>query len=376
MGEHARYSASKIGQLIGCPGSLDFVEYLIKKGVIPPEDTSVYASEGTMLHDQQELLVNGKPFTQDDLNAEQLEALETNLQWFMKVVEEHKIQSFVTETRTNLEGYGIKDSGGTADVIGKAARSLHIFDWKFGVGVYVDVIKNKQLMTYLLGALESFDNLDKYDELWIHLGQPRLNNNVSYMCTIEDLKQLVEDIKKAIKSHDIIPGQVQCLWCRGKVNCSEYNEEMMKKAGTIFSLNDRMQKNELPFKEMADVLKFEVLFKQVFKAIRDRFTELDNEKLADLSLKRVAGRSFRQFTDPAKVLAYVSEHYDFEDAYETPKLRSPSQMEKAIKGIKKDKTFQSLIHKPVGKPTIVDITDKRPDYDTVGAEGVFSHLKA
>ena len=72
-----------------------------------------------------------------------------------------KLTWLQTERKINLEGYGIEDSGGTSDVItGNEKKSLHGIDRKFGQGVPVYVEKNKQLMTYLLGAAENLESLD------------------------------------------------------------------------------------------------------------------------------------------------------------------------------------------------------------------------
>ena len=378
MSSHAKYSGSKTSQFVRCPGSVDFVQYLISKSLIPKEETSVYADEGTMLHDQQDLHINQQPFNKE-LTAEQLECIQDNTKWFKGLSKRFSFQGFSTELKKDLSGYGILDAGGTADVvaIGRAegVRSLHVIDWKFGQGVFVECNKNEQLMSYLLCVIGSEAAFDDYDELWIHIGQPRLDNFSSYLCTKEELLGLLNAIKNAIKSHDINPGQKQCQWCRGKVTCAEYAKYVTDGAAQVFGVNDKMKNNVLDFKEMARVLKFEPLFKQAFKAIRDHMAGLNSENLAEFKLKRVAGRSNRTFADKGAVVKYLVENYEIDDVYEEPKLKSPAKLEKSIKGLKKDKGFQELIYKPVGKPTLVDLSDARPEFDGIGAKGVFSHLK-
>jgi hypothetical protein len=376
MAKHAKYSASKINRLIRCPGSEDFIQYLIQKSKIPADETTTEADEGTMLHKEMENYIQGEPIT-DQLDAEQKGCIEDCYAWLLELQDKHNITWVQTERQVDLKGYGIEDSGGTADVIGGSGkRTIHIVDWKFGKGVPVYVNKNEQLMTYLLGAAENIEALQKYKELWIHLAQPRFDYYSSYQCPTEELIGLLNAIKNAIKSYDIIAGEIQCFWCRGKTRCAEYEEYIRNHAAVVFKTNDIMKKNEISFKQMSKALAMEPLFKKFFKAIKDEFQRLNSDQLAELNLKRVAGRSTRSYISEEQVVNYLCENYgDIEDIYETPSLKSPAQMEKAVKGLKKDPEFQKLIIKPLGKPTIVSADDPRPDYtDGISASSVFSHL--
>lgn len=378
--EHYKYSASQINRILLCPGSVDFIDYLKKKGVIPAEETSVYAEEGTMLHEQQELVLHNAPFTKE-LSAEQEDCLGNNLQWFLDKTEEHGITKWETEAKKDLSGFGINDAGGTADVRAEAAlctglKAIHVFDWKFGQGVYVNCEKNKQCMTYLLSQIGSLESFKEYGEFWIHIGQPRLNNYSSYLCTKEELFELLEAIKAAQKSHEINPGQVQCLWCRGKLNCAEYHQYIQENAALAFSVSKQLQEaNFIDFKKIAEILSYEPVLKKAFASIRERMATLGREELNNIGLKRVAGRSIRAFTNKEEVVKYLVEHYDIADVYAEPALKSPAQLEKTVPGLKKDKKFQSFIFKPTGNPTIVSISDKRPEFEGIGADKTFAHLK-
>ena len=70
--KHAKYSASKISRIIRCPGSEDFVRYLIQKKKIPQDETTTEADEGSMLHKQMEYILSDQP-TSGQLDAEQVE---------------------------------------------------------------------------------------------------------------------------------------------------------------------------------------------------------------------------------------------------------------------------------------------------------------
>lgn len=378
MAQHFRNAASQISRIIRCPGSTDFVQYLVTKKVIPKEETTSDASEGTMLHEQQDLHLHNKPFTKE-LTAEQEDCINTNTEWLHRLMETHGISSFETEVQRNCDGFGLPETGGTCDVSAEGningIRSLHVVDWKFGRGVFVDVTKNEQTMTYLLTLIGDESRMDNYDEFWIHIGQPRLDNMASYQCSKDDLYGLINAIKNALKSHNINPGNKQCLWCRGKINCAEYNSFVNEAAASLFSVEKAMEANQIDFTEMSRILKLEPIFKKAFKAIKDHMAILSAPDLAKLNLKRVAGRSVRAFANKDNVIRYLVEEYEADDIYDEPSLKSPAQLEKSIPALKRDKKFQAMIFKPLGSPTIVDISDKRPDFDAIGAAEVFGHLK-
>lgn len=374
MSKHSKRSPSKISRIIKCPGSPDFIKYLTQKGLVPTEDTSTYADEGSMMHKQIELKVLESPYT-EKLDAEQENAIESAHEFLQDLRATHNLTWLQTERHVSLKEYGIPDGNGTADIVsGCAKRTLHILDWKFGKGVPVYVDKNEQLMDYLLGAGENYEKLKTYEELWIHLAQPRLNYYGSYQCNIDELMGLINAIKNSEGCHDIVAGEVQCFWCQGKVRCSEYNKMADSAAASVFQVNELMRQNEHDFADTVKLLEFEPFLKKVFKAIRDEFNIMDNSQLASIKLKRVAGRSNRSFVSEESLIKYLLENYEgVDDIYDPPKLKSPSKLEQTVKGLKKDPEFKKLIYKPLGKPTIVSVNDKRELYEN-DAKSTFAHL--
>jgi len=375
MGEHARYSPSQISRIIRCPGSVYFNEHLINQKKVPVDSDTSYSLEGTFMHTQIQKMIDNKPL--DVMTLEQKSTVKDCHDWFESLIQIHDWTWFQTEQRVSLKNYGIKDGGGTADIIaGHKKTALHILDWKFGKGVPVYVEMNEQLMDYLAGAAEDIETL-KSRELWIHLAQPRLNYFKSYKCSFKEVYALVMLIKNAQKSFEIVPGDKQCFWCRAKSFCAEYASLASDNAVQIFKTHDLMEKNLSPFTEIVKIADMEPFFKKVFKAVKDELKVLSLEELKVLKLKRVAGRSNRTFGDSEKVMNYLLDNYtnDGEQLFKEPVFKSPAQIEGLFPKLKKDPNFKKLVFKPIGKPTIVNITDKRPDYDASNAAEVFKDLK-
>jgi hypothetical protein len=91
--------------------------------------------------------------------------------------------------------------------------------------------------------------------------------------------------------------------------------------------------------------------------------------------KLVEGRANRIFSNPDAVTKYLVDvlKLDPEDIYDT-KIKSPAQLEKAFKGLKKDKKFQGLIVKPRGKVTLVPDHDAREAIPANRSVQVFADL--
>lgn len=374
MGEHAKWSPSQMPRLIRCPGSIDFIKYLEQKKTIPVDEETVYSSEGVWLHKQTELQLQDKPMSKE-LTGEQATAIDDCMDFYYELVKKHDLTWEQIESRVDLSNWGVNKCWGTADIkAGHKQETMHIIDWKFGQGVYVDINANEQLMTYLLGAVENPQKLDKLSEVWIHLAQPRLDNFASYQCDVEELKGFVNVIKNAqAQPHLICAGEKQCFWCKAKNHCAEYEELVRDKASLIFSGQEKLKNNEIDMKHMIAIMRLENEFKRIFKSVKDELERLDAGGLRKQGLKRVAGRSFRQWANEKKVAEYLLNNYadDHEQLFKPVELRTPAQIEKEFKGVKKDPKFQEMIYKPIGKPTIVSADDPRPDYTAETAGEVF-----
>jgi hypothetical protein len=61
---------------------------------------------------------------------------------------------------------------GSGEMVPMTYRTLHIWDYKNGVGVVIEVEKNEQCMYYACGALEDLALWDKVDEVVLHVVQP------------------------------------------------------------------------------------------------------------------------------------------------------------------------------------------------------------
>lgn len=147
---HEDYAASAADQWMNCAGSISLCAGL-------PEQRSAYAEEGTRAH---EVLQNWLEGVQPSLVA----ADEEMRDGIMKVLDyvaarraEHPNLQIWIEQRVKVSSRAAPDRvGGTSDIIlyYPDLKMLEVIDFKYGEGVAVDVIGNKQMRVYALGAYE------------------------------------------------------------------------------------------------------------------------------------------------------------------------------------------------------------------------------
>ena len=78
------------------------------------------------------------------------------------------------------------------------SRTLHVWDYKHGAGIMVEVQRNPQLMYYGVGILEDLSLWEKVDEVVLHVVQPRgfhYDGPIrEWTISIEDLKVWLRDV--------------------------------------------------------------------------------------------------------------------------------------------------------------------------------------
>ena len=390
MTQHAKYSPSKLARIIACPGSVKLSESM-------PEESSSYADEGTMLHNVMadtlnELKQRGTIFFLKDifnrvaekyeLTREQTIVCDDALDYFTDVYNTLPSPELFIEEAVTLEPFGIKDCYGTADVIIVAGYVVHVIDWKFGQGHYVEVRDNSQFMAYGLGALGSLENISKFSEVHLHVVQPRLDNYNSITYNPRQLllwarTTLFEALHLAEECTTFGPSEETCLWCPAKEMCkARYNmvKQITEKAYSMYSNQNSVSDDDKAW--LLDNVGF------LDKYVKDLRQEVLNRILLGGEFpgyRVVNGKSSRVWLNEAEAREWLIAKSDdpgagftFEDVFET-KMVTPAKAEKLTKGMKKDPAFISLVKKLEGGPTLVKADDKRPDYtQAVNASDTFA----
>jgi hypothetical protein len=191
--------------------------------------------------------------------------------------------------------------------------------------------------------------------------QPRLEMTTSEELSVDDLKAWGENEVKP-KAALAMAGEGEfvvgdhCRFCKAKAICrarAEYNLELTKMEFVPADL--------LGDDEIGEVLrKAEQLANWVTDISEWALAEAINGKKWD-GWKLVEGRSNRKYSDEVKVADTLkTAGYDEAVLYEK-KLYGITAMEKLVGKKQFESLLNELIIKPQGKPTLVPLTDKRPE---------------
>lgn len=277
------------------------------------------------------------------------------------LLKESKFYKFEHKVYVGKIDAELADVWGTADVVlyNPVKKELHCIDWKFGKGVKVFANQNIQGITYLAGALADFPDTEK---LKFHVVQTSMDHFDTYSTTTEDVLKFLEDVlKPAIKdalssSPTYNPSPKACRFCEAKSDCVARHELNVKNARKVFAMYrefPRVSDEEInAFMQNAEELvNYINALKKRIKAKLQQGDKVEGYKLG-------YSRANRVWKDPKETAKWLFTNTDLSDK-EIFKftLRGPAAIEKADKVLKKNEEFQSLIHTPEGKVSLVKDTD-------------------
>ena len=387
---HALLSASSSKQWLHCTPSARLQEQF-------PNESSVYAAEGTFAHKVCEYKVKKymkervkRPQSEEYYTEEIDQITDVYAEFVISVIEEMKrngceplvmVEEKVDYSHIAPSGFGIADML----IIGKDENGkdvLHIADFKTGQGVFVDADHNSQMMLYALGGLAAYGYIYDIEIVRMSIIQPRLDNISTFECTREELEDWGESIRETAKLAYEGKGEQKpgdwCRFCRAKPVCKACKDEALSlcreefldldegalsdEAGTSskVDMSEPVFKKPglVPISELAQLLptlnRISSWIESVFAFIS---SEAINHGVPIPGYKVVEGRSKRVFTDTKDVVdTAVANGYT--DIYKK-QLITLTEFEKMMGKKKFAELLGKYVTKPPGKLSLVPESDPR-----------------
>ncbi len=347
-----------------------------------PEETSVFAEEGTRAHEVLEGLINPVPCDQkwfDDHPAEMYDHVRKTLDY----IYEQEFERIYAEQRLDISFItGEVGAMGTADVVGLKGDQITIIDLKYGMGVRVEAEGNEQLIIYGAAALKEFDLIGDIKTIKLVISQPRLNHTSEWLLTISQLSDIIDTLTTKAKriltaeggDHlSATQGKVQCKYCKVKLTCPERNALPLT---TVIGFVDLDKEDALVHKVEAARSNIHTSndshlasCMEVVDAIEDWCKDIKAEaykrlmlgEFKDSRFKLVQGRGSYQYINEEDL---VKEFGDAVTTTET-KVKSPYKLRTELK---KNKyllaKIEQYIIKVEGQPIVVPASDKRLAIET------------
>lgn len=402
-GGHSIFSPSSSKMWMTCAGSLI-------PNVLAPNETTEAAAEGTVAHEMAELWLNSrkkprhligeiKTISDNHGNKYDIEITGEMLAYVGVYVDEvmHMRGDSFVEVRVDLSKYlPIPNQGGTADFINIYKGHMTVVDLKYGIGIFVDVIDNSQLMMYALGAYLKYKKRYDIKTIEIKIVQPRKNNISSVEVTIDELmafsRKLARRARMAWKENaERVPDVKGCEWCKVISTCSAaaslmdkhvdlYSDSVSK--ADMAATKKRIDSGDwgyfdpdgLTLEQMEKIYVRKALFTRFFSSIEKqiygklcRGEPSNNFKLVD----KLARRSWLNELDAISMLEECGLD---EDEFMPRKMISPAEAEKLLldKGLSRkeaEEVVKAVVVSRSSGVTFAPLTDKRQAYGN--DDGVF-----
>ena len=375
MSKHAILSASGAHRWMNCtPSARLELEFDDNSGEAAAEGTAAHALSEHKL--RKALKMRSKkpvsPYDSDEMDN----YTDGYVEYVLEVIEQAKQTCsdplILIEQRLDFSKY-VPDGFGTGDCVIIADGTLHIIDFKYGQGVLVSAEDNPQMKLYALGALGLFDGIYDIEMVSMTIYQPRRENISTSTVSKESLYRWAEEVLKPkaelafAGDGNYCPGE-WCQFCRAAVKCRARAEAKLKLATFEFALPPLLSDEEIA---------------GILSSIGD-LTSWANEIIAYATdaavnhgkkwpgFKVVEGRSNRKYKDEEAV-AEAAKNAGYRDIYKQS-LITITEMEKLMGKTKFNEVLGGLIMKPPGKPTLVPVSDKRPEMNTSSAKNDFMEV--
>ncbi|MPM16505.1 hypothetical protein SDC9_62886 [bioreactor metagenome] len=371
---HAMLSASGASRWMACTPSARLEQQFENK-------TSDYAAEGTLAHELGELKLRKeleglstrsfnskvKKIQEDKLyTADMPDYVDMYVETCLERVSEAKATTpdalFKIEQRLDFSEW-VPEGFGTGDFVIIADGTMEVCDLKYGKGVPVSANNNKQMMLYALGAISEFSFLYDIEKVRMTIIQPRLDNISTFEVTVEDLLKWAEEYVKpkaelAIKGEGEFCAGDHCKFCRAKAVCRARAEKNLELAKYEFEKPPIMDNNDIAYvlSKVDELVSWASDVKEYALEEALKGEEFEGYKV-------VEGRSNRKWSSEDGVAKVLIGQGFLENIIYTKKLTGITNMESAIGKKEVQRLLGDYIIKPVGKPTLVPVADKREPYN-------------
>ena len=349
-------------RVIACPGSVALVDKM------PPQPSSSYADDGTLLHDTIADILDGKGTPEAFIGRKHESAvltpalIEAKLLPALAALDEidpNGEMEYAVESRV---GFGDLLPGvfGSTDLLGRIGDRAILLDWKFGDGVAVEVEENAQLLFYAAAAMRTPETKWAFfgaTEIELIIVQPPSVKRwvTTNQRVLEFEAELARAVAKAQQPDAALASGSHCKWCAAKPVCPLMT-------GAI----DRIAKakiDALPIDQIAHYLDQIPQVESFLKDLQQLAHQLIEDGKGVPGWKLVPKRATRQWVDENRAVAFLSSAGI--EAWAEPKPISPAVAEKALKKAKIELPADLVVAVSSGS-TLAPESDPRPAVLQIG----------
>lgn len=373
--DHALLGPSSAHRWLSCTPSARLEEGL-------PDTGSSYATEGTLAHRLGELLLRAE-YEGADITEELAEvqadpqyspAMMEHMEGYVAFVAERYADAkdhcpdprLYVEQRIDVSEY-VPDGFGTTDCVIIADGLMDVIDLKYGAGIPVSAEDNPQMKIYALGCLLAFSLFYEITAIRMTIYQPRLDSVSTAVIDRDKLEAWAEQFLKPRAAlayageGPFAPGELTCKWCKAGATCKARAEYQLELAAKDFQDAALMDNDEIA--EVLERLPGLLAWAKQVKDYAEDAAINHGEKFP--GFKVVEGRANRRYVNEGAIARRLKKAgFATADIYKPKELLGITAMEKLVGAKKLAELVGGLIEKPAGSPTLVPMSDKRPELNT------------
>ncbi|MBB6716341.1 DUF2800 domain-containing protein [Clostridium gasigenes] len=370
MAKHALLSASGATRWLACPPSARLEQNYENK-------TSEFAQEGTLAHELGELslqkelkIISTRKFNTEFKKIQASVLFTKDMPDYVEMYVETCLERVSAAKATTKDAVvsleqkldfsqWVPEGFGTGDMVIIADGTIEIIDLKYGKGIAVSAINNKQMRLYALGAIAEFGFLYDIETVKMTIVQPRLNSISTDTINAEDLLKWADEVlsptaQLAFKGEGEFCSGDHCGFCNAKAVCKARADKNMELAKYEFEAP-----KVLDYADIAFILSRAGELAKWAKDVQEYALAKAIEGEEFPGYKVVEGKSNRKWISEDKVGEVLLGHGFLESIIYTKKLTGITNMETAVGKKEVFRILGDYIVKPPGKPTLVPETDKR-----------------
>lgn len=415
---HALLAPSGAYRWSTCTASVPAIQAAIADGIIPAESTSEFAEEGVVAHSFAALALESKALLGVDYDYDNLipdKIMASHVKAWVELVMEQSTSpsdSINIETKTPLF-YSPKDNG-TVDADITTDDCLVIADFKYGVGVSVEVKNNPQLTIYAeskareLGLYTKLGDKAPQFAVRVIVFQPRAREGEPvriWDTTLGELGMLATTLgarARFIERHlekvspennysplKFEPSKSACQFCPIKGCCAARAAWATEPLDPQKEFSDPADVIERAITQATNpaLMTDETIARVVEAHLSKKFTNWLNSVEEFVLARMQAGAKFpgfklvlsskhRVWVDEEAAKKLLLQKLEREDVLDVS-LITPAQ---ALKALPKDLStkytnkLEALIEKPPGAPVLALADDERPEAPVITAQAEFADL--
>ena len=326
--KHKKYGGSSAARQIMCPSWTEESSHLPQQGT-----TSIYAEEGTALHDCMEKMMEDADARPEDflgkemqvtIDEDHIERLNMALAAYEELCTEsgYDFDDYMAEIAVELT----PDIGGTSDLVLWGDEHIAVIDWKFGQGVEVSPVDNAQGLFYAMCARHELPDLFKGKKLLLVIIQPLPSKSAETLKIWEvpagRLDVFATTYMKSINAKGLNAG-AHCQFCPASATCKERSGEAQA----------ALQMDPFQLETLGANLTMALRLKDWIKSVESTSHEQMDLGVKVPGYKLVDKRASRKWSDEDDVEALLrKKKVKVSDFMAPAKMKTPPQLEK-VKGL-------------------------------------------